>query len=172
MTPKLVSLVGRSNSGKTTLITRLIALFSQLGLNVGTIKNTHHQVEFDHPGKDSWKHQQAGSSQVLLISNSKLALYSDVNPEQSLSETVERWFPDFDIVISEGFKNEDCLKIEVFRQANRKTPLYLDPAYDIQAIVCDTPPDVPLPHFHPDDIRGIHEWICDKLQLPLKNAPQ
>lgn len=165
MEPKLISFVGRSNSGKTTLITSLIPLFCQLGLNVGTIKHTHHQVEFDKPDKDSGKHKRAGSSQVLLLSNSKMALFSELKTQPSLLEAVAKWFPDFDLIISEGFKREGNFKIEVYRQSNNKTPLYLDPSFDIKALVSDFPLRIPLPYFHLNNVQGIYDWICQQLQI-------
>ncbi len=69
-TPCILSIVGKSNSGKTTFITNLITLFCQSDIKVGTIKHTHHDLIFDQPGKDSWKHRQAGSSRVMVISSS------------------------------------------------------------------------------------------------------
>ncbi|MCP4753361.1 MAG: molybdopterin-guanine dinucleotide biosynthesis protein B [Proteobacteria bacterium] len=165
MSPKLISFVGRSDSGKTTLLTRLIPLFSELGLKTGTVKHTHHQVEFDQPGKDSWKHRQAGSSRVLLLNDAKLALFADLAAQPSLREIANEWFADFDLVVSEGYKNEECLKIEVYRQANRKPPLYPNPAFDIQALVSDASPSIPLPHFGLDDAQGVFQWICRQLKL-------
>jgi molybdopterin-guanine dinucleotide biosynthesis adapter protein len=165
MPPKLVAIVGKSNSGKTTLITRLLPLFSQSGLKVGSIKHTHHQVELDKPGKDSWKHRSAGSSRVLLITGSNLALFSKVDSDPTLKELAELYFSDLDLVVSEGFKNEDCLKLEIFRSSNNKSPLYLDPNYQIQAVICDSPPKVSIPVFGLDDIQEIYVWICRKLNI-------
>ena len=133
MNPLYFSIVGRSGSGKTSLITRLLPLFVDLGLKVGTIKHTHHDVKLDKQGKDSWKHNQAGSSQVLLITNNKMALYTDFDPETSLAEICQRWFQDFDLVISEGFKNQDGLKVEITRKENNRTPLFSDPLYLFRA---------------------------------------
>ena len=87
--PSLVSFVGRSNSGKTTLLTKLIPKFKQLGLTVGTIKNTHHDVEFDKPGKDSWQYSQSGSDRVLVSSGKKLAVFSETSTLQPLQQLLE-----------------------------------------------------------------------------------
>ncbi len=164
--PKIISIIGRSGSGKTTLITRLIPLFCEAKLKVGTIKHTHHQLEFDQPGKDSWKHSASGASQVLLMSGDKIAVYTEAQPQQPLSEIVHQWFPDFDLVICEGFKNQDCLKIEVYRQSNLKPPLYLDPTFDIQAVISDTPPPQSFKHFNLKEVKAIYSWITGKLDLP------
>jgi molybdopterin-guanine dinucleotide biosynthesis protein B len=163
--PKLVSFVGRSNSGKTTLVTSLIPRFKELGLTIGTIKNTHHDVEFDNPGKDSWKYAQSGSDRVLVSSGKKLAVYSDAPADKTLKSLVADWFDGFDLVISEGFKNEDCFKIEVFRSETGKTPLYQDPTYQIQAVISDIPPTRNLPYFEFQESDRLIAWICQKLQI-------
>lgn len=165
MPPKLVAIIGKSNSGKTTLITRLIPLFRQKGLRIGTIKHTHHQVEFDKPGKDSWKHRSAGSSKVLLLTESKMALFSELKSKPTLKDLVNAYFLNMDIVLSEGFKNEDCLKIEIHRSANGKSPLYLNSKYQIHAIISDQTPAIALPYFKLDAIDQIHKWICQKLSI-------
>ena len=165
MPTKLVAIVGKSNSGKTTLITRLLPLFTQSGLNVGTIKHTHHQVELDRKGKDSWKHREAGSSRVLLLTDANLALFSKMDSMPKLKELAGTYFSDLDIVVSEGFKNEDCLKLEIYRMSNGKTPLYQDPDYQIHALISDSVPDVSIPTFGLDDIQEIFTWICEKLDI-------
>ena len=165
MLPKLVAIVGKSNSGKTTVITRLLPLFCKSGLKVGSIKHTHHQVELDKQGKDSWKHRSAGSSRVLLLTGSNLALFSEITSEPTLKELAETYFSDLDIVLSEGFKNEDCLKLEVYRTANEKSPLYLDPDYQIHALISDFTPELAIPVFGLNDIKEIFNWICRKLNI-------
>ncbi len=165
MKVKYVSFVGRSNSGKTTLITRLIPVLCGRNLKIGTIKHTHHKAEFDKVGKDSWRHRQAGSEQVVLHSQDQLVLYTNQPPAQSLSETVDRWFSEFDLVISEGFKNEPGLKIEVYREATGKTPLYSDPQYEIQAIVSDTDPGVSITVFDFEKLEALCDWILQKLEI-------
>ena len=155
--PHVISFVGRSNSGKTTLIAKLIPILLEKNLKVGSIKHTHHQAEFDKEGKDSWIHRQAGSQQVLLISDTQLAMYAHRPPDLSLKTAVDKWFSDFDVVISEGFKNEPGLKIEVFRHDSGKTPLYQEPAFGIDALVSDYNPDLGIPFFGFEDI----EILCD-----------
>lgn len=163
--PKLVGFVGRSESGKTTLLTNLIPRFKALGLTVGTIKNTHHDVEFDQPGKDSWKYAQAGSDRVLVHSGTKLAVFGEAPPATSVITLVREWFAGFDLVIFEGFKNEACFKIEVCRSATGKAPLYEDPAYQIQAVVSDRPPSCALPYFGFEEEERLIVWICQRLQI-------
>ncbi|MBU3913960.1 molybdopterin-guanine dinucleotide biosynthesis protein B [bacterium] len=166
--PRVLSIVGKSNSGKTTFITRLIPLFCQVNLKVGTIKHTHHDLIFDQPGKDSWKHKQAGSSRVMVISSSTMAIYDDYSTEKTLKETAEDWFLGFDLVISEGFKHEDCLRIEVHRSANGKEPLYLNPDNGISALISDTQPlSYSIPHFDINDAEAVFQWICKKFDFKI-----
>ena len=162
---KLISIIGRSNSGKTTIITRLIPLFCNSGIKVGTIKNTHHSVEFDQPGKDSFKHKMAGSEQVMLLSGDSFAIYGENEKKLNLKQLVSTYFKGFDLVISEGFKNEMCLKIEVNRSANKKTPLYLNPVYEVQAVISDEEPKLDIKHFYLDEIEDIYNWIKTSLHI-------
>ncbi|PCI29440.1 MAG: molybdopterin-guanine dinucleotide biosynthesis protein B [SAR324 cluster bacterium] len=165
MQPKLLSFVGRSNSGKTTFITKILPLFCQRGLKVGSIKNTHHQVKFDKPGKDSYRHREAGSSQVLLLTEDRFAIFGERPEQHSLHQLAAKWFDDFDLVLSEGFKNEDSFKIEISREANQKKPLYTNPAYQIQALISDRTAEISIPHFDLNDVNGVFEWICGQLEL-------
>lgn len=163
--PKLVSLVGRSNSGKTTLLTKLIPAFRKLGLRIGTIKNTHHVLDFDKPGKDSWKHAESGSMRVLVASGENLAVFEKTETRPTAVSLSEEWFQGFDLVISEGFKNDKCFKIEVVRAANKKSPLYTDSTYGINAIVSDLQPLVDIPCFQFHEIDQIVSHVCQQLKL-------
>jgi len=165
MPPQVVHFVGRSNSGKTTLITRLIPLFKQKQLRVGSLKQTHHQVEFDQKNKDSWKHRYAGSEQVLLLSETKLALHAERPKDYSLADLIEKWFDQFDIVIVEGFKNEKGLNIEVCSTDAQESPLYQNPKYNISAIISDDNHASNIPQFKRDDIESIFSWITKKSNL-------
>ncbi|MDH5561619.1 MAG: molybdopterin-guanine dinucleotide biosynthesis protein B [Deltaproteobacteria bacterium] len=162
---QLISFVGRSNSGKTTLLIKLLPLFVARGTKVATIKNTHHQVEFDQPGKDSYRHRQAGAEQVLLVSEEDFCLIGKRENKLNLDQLVERYFIDFDLVISEGFKNEKSLKVEVYRSETGKTPLYRSQDYQIDALISNENPALEIPIFDLNDVEGIYDWICEKLAL-------
>ena len=104
----IISIVGKSNSGKTTLIEKIIPLLKDRGYRVGTIKHDVHGFEIDHEGKDTYRHFQAGTDTVLIASSKdkKLALIKKVNESLSLDELTETFFPDIDIIITENSFSE------------------------------------------------------------------
>ena len=91
MTPPIVCFVGRSNSGKTTLIERLILELTQSGYRVATIKHAGHGFDLDTEGKDSWRHKRAGASQVVVLSKGSLAMFVDVPEELPIQEVRDRF---------------------------------------------------------------------------------
>ena len=165
MTCKMVAFVGRSGSGKTTLLTKIIPEFKKRDIKVGTIKHTHHDVTFDAIGKDSWKHRQSGAGKVMLLSDREMAFFSAQEKKISLDEIRDKWFSDCDLLLIEGFKKSAVLKMEVYRTENKKTPLYSNPVFSVDAVITDANPPFPIPHFCLDEIDKIIEWICDKLSL-------
>ncbi len=111
---KLIGIVGWKNSGKTTLIERLVARFADDGLRVATVKHAHHDFDIDHRGKDSWRHRRAGAAEVLITSQQRWALLHENagEAEPALEELLARLSP-ADLVIVEGFKQHNHPKIEV-----------------------------------------------------------
>ena len=162
---KTVAFVGRSGSGKTTLVTRLIPELKRMGLRVATLKHTHHRESFDRSNKDSWKHRQAGAEQVMLMSETELALFKSVATPPEIDEIARKWFSEFDLLVVEGFKHAPVLKVEVYRPENPKPPLYNDPAFSVDALVTNAPPPFPVPHFALDDVQGLVQWLSGRLGL-------
>jgi molybdopterin-guanine dinucleotide biosynthesis protein B len=112
----IVSIVGWSNSGKTSFITKLIPELKSRGYKVATIKHNAHKFEIDKETKDSWKHREAGAETVVLSSAEKVAMIKEIKTEINLKKLVNDYIDDsFDLVIVEGNKNGDLPKIEVFR---------------------------------------------------------
>ncbi|HMQ53280.1 MAG TPA: molybdopterin-guanine dinucleotide biosynthesis protein B [Anaerolineae bacterium] len=154
----IVSIVGKSNSGKTTLLEKLIPLLSQRGYRVGTIKHhAHADFEIDYPGKDTWRHYQAGAEAVLISAPGKLALIergpSDVSP---LKELAGR-FTNVDLILTEGFMRDSAPKIEVVRAARSKELLCTQD--ELSAIVTDLPLKLSVPRFDLDEVEALADFI-------------
>lgn len=109
----ILSVVGKSNSGKTTLIEKLIPLLSGRGYRVATIKHNRHGFEIDHEGKDSWRHKRAGAVATVIASPRQVAVIEDSDRDYDIQELVDRFIHDADIVLVEGFKENPFPKIEV-----------------------------------------------------------
>ncbi len=114
----IVCIVGKSNVGKTTLLEGLIAELKRRGHRVATVKHDVHGFDIDQPGKDSWRHAQAGSDAVVISSPQKLALIKRMDHDSSLEEVARLLGDDFDIILAEGYKNSTMPKIEVHRKAS------------------------------------------------------
>jgi molybdopterin-guanine dinucleotide biosynthesis protein B len=152
-------LAGWSGSGKTTLLEQLIQVLVLGGLKVSTLKHAHHEAQIDTPGKDSWRHREAGAHEVALVTGRRWALMHELRdePEPGLGEMLARLSP-CDLVLVEGFKREAIPKLEVHRQAVGKPWLYPEDSW-IVAVASDVPPSGKLPHFELDDIAGIASYI-------------
>jgi molybdopterin-guanine dinucleotide biosynthesis protein B len=157
----IVSIVGKSDSGKTTLIEKIVPLLKQRGYAVGTVKHDVHGFEMDREGKDTYRHFHAGADGVLISSPKKMALIKRVEEMPPLDEIVNRFHPDMDIVITEGFKRLDKPKIEVFRSGTHAQPL-CTAADNRIALVSDIPLDVDCPRFDIDDVEAIADFIEER----------
>ncbi len=159
----VLGVAGRSGSGKTTLIERLLPLLKGQGLRVAVIKHTHHDLEFDVPGKDSYRFKRAGAVTSILVSRTGLGIVKDVPYEPSLGEIISRYAMDTDMVIVEGFKHERAPKIEVFTADRGEPPLCLSGDDTYMAIVTDEDVKTPLPRFARDDITAIARFITSRV---------
>ncbi|OGA04179.1 MAG: molybdopterin-guanine dinucleotide biosynthesis protein B [Betaproteobacteria bacterium RIFCSPLOWO2_02_FULL_62_17] len=156
---KIFGFAGWSGSGKTTLIEKLIPDFTARGLSVSLIKRAHHAFDVDVPGKDSWRHRQAGCQEVLVSSESRWALMHELRgaPELSLEECIARVSP-CDLLLVEGSKHYPLPKLEVWREAIGKPLLHPQDTH-ILAIASDVPVDSVLQRFGLEDVRDIAEFI-------------
>ena len=159
----ILSIVGRSNSGKTTLIERLIPELKKHGLRVGTIKHNVRGFEMDHPGKDTWRHRQAGADSVVMASSSRLALFAHIDKELSLDELAEKFFGNVDLVLTEGYKSHDKPKIEVIRSQISTTAL-CELKDNLIGIASDVKLDLDVPQFHLEQIAPLAEFILGFLK--------
>jgi molybdopterin-guanine dinucleotide biosynthesis adapter protein len=167
MKPAIVSIVSKKNSGKTTLLEKLIPELSRRGYRVGTVKHDTHGFDIDHEGKDTWRHKQAGAQTVVISSPRKIALIKEVSEEIGLDDIVARFFGDMDIVITEGYKKGGKPQIEVFRQAAHATPLHTRQAPGtLVAVVSDVAVDLGVPRIDVNDIIKIADFIEEKFISP------
>jgi molybdopterin-guanine dinucleotide biosynthesis adapter protein len=116
----ILSIVGKSDSGKTTLLEKLVKELRARGFRVATVKHDAHSFDIDHPGKDSWRHKQAGAHMTVISSPTKLAVVADTDHDFSLAEIRDRLVWGVDLLISEGYKRERHPKIEVFRSEHQE----------------------------------------------------
>jgi len=157
----IVSIVGTSDSGKTTLIEKLVPELTRRGYKVATVKHDVHGFDVDREGKDSWRHKQAGAHTVVISSPQKLALIRDVDHDAELAELRDKYIQDVDIILSEGFKRNSQPKIEVFRK-ERHRELLCTREDNLLAIASDQPFDIGVPCYDLDDARRIANLIEEK----------
>src|ERR1700760_166057 len=152
---KVIGLAGWSGAGKTTLLTRAIPHLRAQGLRVSVIKHAHHKFDVGVPGKDSWRHREAGAEEVLVSSGHRWALMHELRGarEPRLPELLKK-MSRVDLVVIEGYKSEPHRKIEVHRAANGK-PLLFPADPDIVGIASDVAVETRLPVAHLDDIGGV-----------------
>lgn len=162
---KVYGVTGWKNSGKTTLTERLVAEIAGRGFRVSTVKHAHHDSEVDHPGRDTYRHRQAGAGQVILSSPNRWALMSELRgqPEPSLGRLLAMLDP-CDLVLVEGYKREAHPKVEAHRVATGR-PLLTPDNPTVRAVASDGAPQVAVPMFHLDDVRGIADFILRECGL-------
>ena len=166
----IVSIVGTSDSGKTTLIEKLLPELILRGYKVATVKHDVHGFDVDREGKDSWRHKQAGAHTVVISSPQKLALIRDVDHDADLPELRDKYIQDVDIILSEGFKRNSQPKIEVFRK-ERHRELLCTREDNLLAIASNQPFDIGVPCFDLDDARGIVDLIEEKFLRGKEESP-
>jgi molybdopterin-guanine dinucleotide biosynthesis protein B len=161
---KAVGFAGFSGSGKTTLVERLIPALKMRGLRVSVVKHAHHKFDIDHPGKDTWRHREAGAFEVVVASDLRLALIREFEQPVTLSvhHLIGELYEGVDWVLVEGFKQSDLQKIEVWRASAAKPALYPEDAF-IVAIATDSPQQLPVETLRPvldlNDVDAVAEWL-------------
>ena len=160
--PPVLALIGRPNSGKTTLIERLIPALVEKGVRIGTIKHHHGEIQMDTPGKDTWRHKQAGAKVVLLSSPSGIGLVQDTAGDTPVEELVSLYFQGVDLVIAEGYKWSTLPKIEVYRSTLYDKPMQ-EPGETLIAMVSDVEIRPGLPWFKPEDVFLLADFIQEKI---------
>jgi len=163
----IVCVVGKSDSGKTTLLEKLIPELRRRGYRVATVKHDTHGFQMDKPGKDSWRLKQAGSQAVVVSSPTKLALIQDTPGDTSLEEIARLLGKGYDVILTEGYKQSRFLKIEVHRK-EQDSDILCSPG-ELLAIATDEPLEVPVPQFGLDDAPGLVDLMEQKL---LRHKPE
>jgi len=162
---KVLGFAGYSGSGKTTLLEKLIPLLKAQGLCVSVLKHAHHHFDIDRPGKDSYRHREAGAKEVMIVAGHRWALMHELRdqPEPSLEELLARMSP-CDLLLVEGYKFSDIPKLEIHRPSTGHPLLYPDDK-NIIAVVTDTPDQHPLPVLDIDAPQQVADHILEHFSL-------
>ena len=159
-TPFIFGFAGWSGSGKTTLAEKIIAQAADENLTIATIKHAHHHFDADHEGKDSYRHRKAGARQVLVASDRRMALFTEMpQPQKPVLEDLLSRLDKTDWVLVEGFKASAFPKIEIYDPQLSDEPLFKTDK-NIIAVVSQNPlPDCHLPYFYRDDVLSIYAFL-------------
>lgn len=162
----VVAFAGYSGSGKTTLVESLIPALKLRGLRVSVVKHAHHSFDIDQPGKDTWRHRQAGAFEVVVASDNRLALIREFEQPRALSvhHLIAELYEGVDWVLVEGFKSSDLLKVEVWRADSGKPVRYPDDDF-VVAIATDSPDRLPQTTLRPvldlNDADAVAVWLIE-----------
>ena len=159
----IISVIGPSGAGKTTLLEKLIPELTRRGFRVGTVKHHRNRFEMDRPGKDSWRHKQAGAVVTVVSSPHKIGVVMDADHDHHPDELAPL-LCNVDIILTEGYKRGHNPKIEVFRPKGHDVPLLTGDAHLI-ALVSDVQVDLEVPQFSTDDIGGLADFLINSFNL-------
>ena len=161
---KVIGFSGFSGSGKTTLVERLLPALKLRGLRVSVAKHAHHRFDIDHPGKDTWRHREAGAFEVVVASDRRLALMREFEQPAQLTvhHLLAELYEGVDWVLVEGFKSSNLPKVEVWRAASGQPALYAQDDF-IVAIATDSPGQLPQATLRPvldlNDPEAVAQWL-------------
>jgi molybdopterin-guanine dinucleotide biosynthesis protein B len=155
----VISVVGKSDVGKTTLLEKLVRELKSRGYRVATVKHDAHSFDIDHPGKDTWRHAQAGSDHVVIASPARIAHIQRIERELTLPE-IAATINDVDIILTEGYKRGPALKIEVSRAEKGRELLCT--REELVALATDQSFDLDVPQFGLDDAQGLVDLILQQ----------
>jgi molybdopterin-guanine dinucleotide biosynthesis protein B len=163
---KVVGFAGFSGAGKTHLVEQVIPALKLRGLRVSVVKHAHHKFDIDHPGKDTYRHREAGAFEVVVASDKRLALIREFErpAELTVHQLIAELYDGVDWVLVEGFKQSNLLKVEVWRAAAGKPARYPHDEF-IVAIATDTPEQLPEATLRPvldlNDPDAVAQWLVD-----------
>jgi molybdopterin-guanine dinucleotide biosynthesis protein B len=154
--PPIVAIIGKSESGKTTFIEKLIPELKSRGYRVATVKHTPQEVALDQPNKDSWRHIQAGSEATVISASDRIALIKPVTQALTLDQIARHLGEDYDIILAEGFKESSVPKIEVHRKEMGSPLSGIKKRF---AFVTDEPLPGESRQFSTDDVKGLADLL-------------
>lgn len=166
---KVVGFAGFSGSGKTTLVEGVISALKLRGLRISIIKHAHHAFDIDHPGKDTYRHREAGAFEVMIASSRRVALIREFEREAEVNvhHLIAELYDGVDWVLVEGFKRSDLLKIEVHRPSAGKPALYEEDDF-IVAMATDEPAffegKTVRPVLDVNSPDGVAQWLVDNAE--------
>ena len=167
---KIFGIAGYSGSGKTTLLEQMIPAFVLEGLRVSVIKHAHHHFDVDQPGKDSFRHREAGAAEVLITGGERWVLMHELRgAAEPMLEQMLKHFSPCDIVLVEGFKNEPIPKLEVHRSTSGR-PLLFPTDPDVVAVATDEPLDTALPQLDLNHPEAVAYFIMEYLGFNVEKA--
>ena len=161
--PPIISIVGKSSTGKTTFLEKLIREITGRGYKVATIKHSHHSISFDQPNKDSWRHAKAGATATMVSSTTEIQIIKPVPRELTIDELARNLGEDFDIILTEGFSRGNAPKVEIHRKDSG--PL-LENAQKLFAVVTDEFLETEAKQFSTEDVKGVVDLLEDKFLQP------
>jgi molybdopterin-guanine dinucleotide biosynthesis protein B len=157
----IVSIVGKSDAGKTTFLEKLVGQIKERGYRLAVIKHDFHGFDIDRPGKDTWRLARAGSDVVVISSPHKMAMIKAIDRELSLDQLREQIMGGVDIILTEGYKSADKPKIEISR-AQVSNELLCSKA-ELLAVVTDNHFDLDVPQFSLEDARGVADFLVENV---------
>jgi len=166
---KIFGITGHKNTGKTNLMERVLKEIVSRGITVSTVKHAHHDTDIDHPGRDSYRHRQAGASQVILSTKNRWAIMTELrgSPEAKLEDIIKSMNP-VQLILIEGYKDNLYSKIETFRQEINK-PLLARSNGTIKAVASDTSiQDLKVPNFNLNDTKKITNFVLQEVGIKIE----
>jgi len=166
---KIFGITGHKNTGKTNLMERVLKEIVSRGITVSTVKHAHHDTDIDHPGRDSYRHRQAGASQVVLSTKNRWAIMTELrgSPEAKLEDIIKSMNP-VQLILIEGYKDNLYSKIETFRQEINK-PLLARSNGTIKAVASDTSiQDLKVPNFNLNDTKKITNFVLQEVGIKIE----
>jgi molybdopterin-guanine dinucleotide biosynthesis protein B len=157
--PPIVSIVGKSSTGKTTFLEKLLRELTGRGYKVATIKHSHHSITFDDPSKDSFRHARAGAAATMVSSTTSFQIIKPLSRELTIDGLARYLGEEYDLILTEGFSRGNAPKVEIHRK--EAGPL-LEVAANLFAVVTDEVLETDVKQFGLQDVKGVADLVVEK----------